>query len=231
MKTSDSFKAMSANTKIVAWPAMLMVILVVLFIVVAKTGIGKVLSLRKEIKESRELDVSLSQKLSILQTSQESALPLADLSVVAIPPDNPALTIISEMKKLAADKDITLGGVEAKETSGDETTSVSNVEIDFTLDGQAGAIFDYLKTLKGLSPLLTIHEVKISKETTNTHAQVAIAGYFAPFPEVLPSISSPLNELTAEEKDILARISSFTQPTFTEISPSGPYQRSDLFNF
>ena len=92
-------------------------------------------------------------------------------------------------------------------------------------------LFDFLKGLGSISPLLTLDQVIIRQESGIAKVDALIFGNFAPLPTTLPSITSPLDELTAEEKDILAKISSYSQPVFTEVTPSGPFERVDLFNF
>jgi len=231
MSATETIKAVSNSTKVLVTPVILVVLLIILFSLVLKTGVTKLMSLNKSLAESKKEEIALSEKLSILNTSKESALSLADLSVVAIPQENPALVLISQFKKLATERGLALNSIDSKPGSVISTEEIVNEEIEFNLDGPIASIFDFLKSLQKISPLVTLHEVKISQTQAVARSKVTAYAYYAAFPEVLPSISTPLSQLSAEEKDILAKISSFSQPTFSEISPSGPYQRSDLFNF
>jgi len=231
MNLSKGISAISTNARVLVWPFILLAILLFLFIFVLKIGIGQIISLREELVTSKAEEVILSQKLNVLNTSQESALPLADLSLIALPSENPALTIISQLKTLSAERGITISNIEASGGAQQETTIINTIEVNLTLNGEIAPTLDFLKTLKTTSPLVTLDEVKVNSEVGLARVEVKIFGQFAPLPTTLPAIASPLNELSAEDKDILAKISTYNLPVFTEVPPSGPYERPDLFNF
>lgn len=231
MKLSDIAGIISANSKLVAGPLVLGVILILLFVVGIRSGITQILALRTKVEELKVEENTLSQKLSFLETSKDSALTLADLSVIAIPPDNPALIIISQVKKLAGEKGVIIENIKSTQTVQEEGSELGNVELELSVNGPITNLMELLKSFKSVTPIISVSSVKLNQGDTIADAKVLIYGYFSPFPETLPSITSPLNELTAEEKDILAKLSSYSQPTFTEVTPSGPYERADVFNF
>jgi len=231
MSLTNSVQAVTNSIKVLVKPVLLIVFLVILYVFVLKTSITQLMTLKKSLSDSNKDEIALTEKLSILSASKESALSLADLSVVAIPQENPDLMLISLFKKLATERGLTFGSIETKSGSGITSAEIGSEEIEFNLDGPIASVFDFLRSVQKISPLITLHEVKINQNQNIARSQVTAYAYYAPFPEVIPSISAPLAELNAEEKDILAKISSFSQPTFSEISPSGPYQRPDLFNF
>jgi len=229
MRTTDTLNVIAANSRVLVGPLALLVVLLLLFVFALRVGIGQIISLSKKVAESKVEEQVLSQKLEILKTSEESALPLADLSLVAIPSENPALIVISQLKNLAGEKGVGLSNIEAKQTAA--VASIFHTEIEVTVEGEMGPLFDFLKGLGSISPLLSLDQVIIRQESGIAKVDALIFGNFAPLPTTLPSITSPLDELTAEEKDILAKISSYSQPVFTEVTPSGPFERVDLFNF
>ena len=229
MRTTDTLNIIAANTKVLVGPLALLVVLLLLFVFALRIGIGQIISLSRKVAESKVEEQVLTEKLEILKTSEDSALPLADLSLVAIPAENPALIVISQLKNLAGEKGVGVSNIEAKETAA--FASIFHADIEVTVDGEIGPLFDFLKGLGSISPLLTLDQVIIRQESGITKVQALIFGNFAPLPTTLPSITSPLDELTAEEKDILAKISSYSQPVFSEVTPSGPFERVDLFNF
>lgn len=231
MNVSDSTRAISANTRVLALPTLLLILLVLLFVFVLKSGIEQVLVLKSRVARSREEEKILSQKLALLSKSQESSLSLADLSLLAVPPERPTLMVISLLKSFATEKGVTIKSIEATAESAPSEESMSQSDIKLKLEGNSGNLFEYLKVLKTMLPLNTLGEIKISQEAGIARADIELSAYFIPLPTILPAITTPMNELSAEEKDILAKISTYSQPTFTELAPSGPYERGDLFNF
>lgn len=231
MRLSEGLNTISTNVKALAMPFALMVILVALFIFLLKVGIGQVLTLRERVEASKQEENILSQKLNVLNTSEDSALPLADLSLIALPAENPTLIIISQLKTFASERGVTISNIEARGANQTEGAALSTSEIELTVSGQVVSIFEFLKALKTITPLVILDEIKLSGEAKLAHTEVKIVGQFAALPTTLPALATPLNELTAEEKDILAKISTYSVPAFTEVLPSGPYERVDVFNF
>src|SRR3989344_5390898 len=218
------------NVRVLIGPTAFLGALVILSVIALRVGVSRVVFLRTQVAESKNEERHLTEKLEVLKSSEASALPLADLSLIAVPSDNPALTIISQVKALASQKGIAITSFEAKQASSVEE-DISKTEIELVLAGEMRSLLDFLQALKTISPLVTLDQTTLRQESGAARVDVLLLGNFASLPQTIPSLSSPFNELTAEEKDILAKISSYSQPQFTEVLPSGPYERTDLFNF
>jgi len=232
MKKSDSLGAITVNSKILAWPILLLIGLILLFVFVLQVGVRQVFVLKDKTEKSKEEEAVLGKKLDVLSTLEESALPLADLSLVALPETNPSLVIISQLKSLALEKGVNVVSIEqAAPIVGVEGQEVTYLMVQFNINGEIIPILEYLKALKTSVPLITLGDVQIVSEIGLNRAKVGLVGNFSALPATLPALTSPLNELTAEEKDILAKLSSYKLPVFSEVPPSGPYERADLFNF
>jgi hypothetical protein len=229
---STGKRILGANLRVVGLPLVFLGVLVFLIVFVVNTGFKKVSEVRAKLTESEKQEAVLTSKLETLQQGAEAYETFSDLSAVAIPEKNPAAVVSSQVKSLAATAGVVISKV-STHTRGDSESHLSELAVEISAQGELDSMLSYLDSLTSFLPLTEIASLGFSlvEDTLSTEAQ--ITSFFAPFPESLPSLTSPISDLTQEEKDILGKFASYSQPTFTgtQISPGGPYQRTDIFNF
>ena len=105
--------------------------------------------------------------------------------------------------------------------------------VEISAQGELENILSFFDSLRSFLPLTEVNEVSFSAAEDSVSTEAKITSFFAPFPESLPSLTSPIADLTQEEKEILERFATFAQPSFTatQVTGGGPYERADLFNF
>jgi hypothetical protein len=223
---------LGTNLRAVALPLLFLAVLIILIVFVVNTGFKKVSEVRSKLTESKRQEATLTSKLETLQRGEESFKAFSDLSAVAIPEKNPAAVVSSQVKTLAASAGVVIGRI-AIQGSGGSGEGPKEMGVEIIAQGELAGVLSFLASLNSFLPLTEISEVSFSQSEGQVGAQAKITSFFAPFPESLPTLTSPISDLTQEEKDLLGRFAGYSQPIFSyaEVSPGGPYQRADLFNF
>jgi len=225
-------RALGTNLRALGIPLIFLGVLVILIAFVVNTGFKQVSEVRSKLMESKRQESILTSKLETLQQGAESYQAFSDLSAVAIPEKSPAAIVSSQVKSLGA-----LAGVIVTKVStqggGNTEVGLKELGVEISAQGELTNMLSYFDSLRSFLPLTEVNDVSFSQGETGVSTQAKITSFFAPFPESLPSLTSPISDLTAEEKEILGNFASFAQPTFTHagVSVGGPYDRADLFNF
>ena len=217
------------NIKIVVRSIAPFVVVLVLFFLVAKFGIPKVADLRSRIASATISRNVLTQKVAVLQTVSGTVGNFSSTAATALPDSNTSLAVISQLKNLAIINGILVSGIKSG-TEVKDTTGLSRVDVNFKVAGNRTQITAFLKGISGFAPITTVGRIKIEESGGVTTADVAVSSYWAPLPKTLPSTDQALSDLTADERTILASITSLSQPSFSTVSPSVSGGRSDPFS-
>jgi len=201
---------------------------VLLFIFVGKFALGKISGVRAKIAQEKKSQTVLTQKLNLLNQVENEFLDSSDASLLAMPSGNPALAVIYQLKKLAGEAGVSLSGIKAGAEAAD-TSGLKRVDISFEVIGVRPILVAFLKSIESAAPLSVIEKVKISEVSGVARGDIAIKSFFADLPQKLPTVDSAATDLTSAERDLLAKISSLTQPVFVEVPPSESEGREDPF--
>lgn len=210
---------MGAKIKTLLMPILGLAVLIACFAIVARLLLSRVSPLSQEINTSQAQQDILSQKLAALTQINPQDLSKSEAAYIALPAQNPSATVISQLKKLAIDRNIILDTITVSGSSNE--TEISNGTIEIKAQGENGAIFSYLRDLETLAPLINVERTKLSSVTgESTQMQLSIRTYWSKFPEKLPAISESIAGLSDEEVNVLTKLASLTPPTFTQLSPT-----------
>ena len=212
-------KAFPENIKQIFSAGAPILVVIILFIVVGKFGVPKVLDVRSEIKSAQNTEKTLTQKISTLQTLSSSVAPKAGVVSSALPDTNPSLAVTSQLKSLALSQGVVLTGMKAGSgvTSG---TDLHEINVAFTLYGARQQISNFLGETAKIAPITTIRKINITGSGGGVSADINAVSYWADLPKTIPSVTEPITELTQADNQILNNISNLTQPSFMEITPS-----------
>jgi hypothetical protein len=203
------------------------IVVIILFVLVVKLGFAKIGDLRSDIAKEQKSVTILTEKLNLLSQVDEEA-DQASFTSAALPPTNPSLTIISQLKTLAASSGLLISGVKAGSQSLDKA-EVSKVDINFDIGGDRSAIFQFLQKINTIAPISRVDKVKLVQLGGVSRASVTVRSYFAALPEKLPAISDAITDLTPDEKQTLKDVLGLTQPTFIEVTASQNAGKADPF--
>jgi len=178
-----------------------------------------VLGVRAQIGAAQVDEVTLTQKLSVLQTVSPTAATGANVVVSAVPDANPALAVISQLKILASGNGIILSAIKVA-TGAVNPSGLNNVDISFTAVGTRLQIFSFLEATAQIAPITIADKVRMAESAGAVRADISVKSYWADFPKTIPSVTQPITDLTPPERETLAKTSALTQPTFLQVSPS-----------
>jgi hypothetical protein len=223
---------LGVNLKVVVAPIVFLLALVLLTVFVIKTGFTQVTRVREKLVESKRQQVVLTTKLETLQNGQEAFEQFSDLSVVVTPEKSPAAIVSSSLKSLAAELGVTITGMNLK-TQEIPDSKLLRLASEISVKGELKQLLIFLIGLHYSLPISRIVEVTVNEEGDLATADLIRSSFYSPFPETLPTLTSPISDLSDEEKEQLNFFAKYRQPDFSqvEVGLGGPYDRADLFNF
>lgn len=209
---------MNESIKMVITSLAPLLIVLLLFAVVGKFGISKVTDLRTQLNSLQKDQTVLSQKLNILQSLSQTLSQGSGFAMSAFPEDNPALTVISQLKRIAPTGGVSLtnikAGAEVKDKSG-----LSRVDVSFEATGPRSSVLAFIKDIQTLAPITLVDKVKITELGGIAKADVSVKSFWSALPTSIPSVAQPITDLTSQEKSVLGTVSSLLQPSLTNVSP------------
>jgi hypothetical protein len=214
-----SFENLPESVKATIKASAPLAVVIILFILVANFGIPRVAGLRDQVTTAQSLKATLSQKLSVLQSfSQSSASGSVTAAVTALPDANPSAIVVSQLKNLASGGGVNISGI--KSGSGSTTSSLSGINTSFQATGPRDAVINYLKNIETIAPITVVSSIRLIENAGVATADVSVVTYWAPNPTVIPSVTQPITDLSASEKQELTQIAGLIQPTVVQSLPS-----------
>lgn len=209
-------------------PILFFVLMIVVTLFGFKAGLAKIWELRTTQAETDKKENILKEKADVLGSIQASSDLNDSPAVASIPEKNPALFALAQLKGLATAKEIFLANV--KVGSGvSEITGISPVDISFDVEGNLSPILDFTGLIKTITPLTRVTGVEFSFTETKVLATISVKTYWSPYPTKIPSLVEPAAPLSAEEKEILLKISQLSLPSFFNLLPSSPTEITNPF--
>jgi hypothetical protein len=194
-------------------------LVIIFFIFVGKYSFSKVADLRSQIGTAQNSEMVLTQKLSVLQTISTTAESGARAASLAVPATNPSLIVVSQLRNLAISNGVILSAI--KSTSGAANTNgLDQAIISFTVDGARPQVFSFLAGIDKIAPISLVDKIRMTEGGGALRADIGIKTFWAEFPKTIPSVTTPISDLTTGEKETLTKILGLIQPNFTEVAPS-----------
>lgn len=211
----------SPDVRVIATPLIILVGLIILSFISYGIVSSKISAQREELATAKETERILKEKQNVLTQVGGSIASYVNSAAVAVPAENPVFMMISQLKSIAGASGVTLNSIK----TGSEATfqgSISSVNLNFGIGGTTLALIDFFKALDTVAPVSTLDRLKISQSLGVARADVFLKLYFSPFPGKLPSLTEPVKELTADEKDILTKLGQLRVPNFVNLAPQPP---------
>jgi Tfp pilus assembly protein PilO len=222
-------KKIPENVIVVAKAVAPLLAIIILFIILAQVGFGKISEIRSQIATARKDQAVLTEKLDLLRTVAATGVEDSNIAVNSLPEGSPSLAAMAQIKTLAANSNLILRSMKSTGVVELATTDLNNVQISFNVLGSKSDMEIFLKSIKSFAPISTIDSIKIAQSGEGFLANVTVKSFWAPLPTKLPSSIEQFTDLTPEEKQILADLSNLTQPTFVALPPPGNEFKSDPF--
>ncbi len=192
--------------------------IIILFLAVGNFGVSKVLGIRDQISSAQNTEKALTQKLNLLQTLSSEVSLKSNIVSSVVPDTNPSLTVISQLKTLAVGYGVVVSAFKSAGGSG-SSSDINQATVTFNIDGARAQVFSFLTDIAKIAPITVVDKIKISEIAGNMSGDIEVKSFWVDFPKTIPSVTSPVTDLTAEERAILNNASSLIQPAFTELTP------------
>jgi hypothetical protein len=219
----------SPNIKALGLPMVILLVLLFLSLISYRIASSKLSIQNTELKNAKIDEKVLESKKNILTQIEGQIGSYADTVALALPDKNPVVTMVSQIKNLAAVKNISLNDIKGGSESPPQG-DLSYIDINLTAEGPIFAVVDFLKSLEGIAPLSTLERAKINQSGASARAEISVRSYFSPYPQLLPQITEQVSDFTADEKDILTKLTQLTKPIFINLIPQQPEIRPSPFD-
>jgi Tfp pilus assembly protein PilO len=215
--------------KIIIVPLLTFVGLLVCFVIAAQLIVSRISPLRDQITTSSEQETALRAKLATLSSIDSKILEQSDTAYVALPDQNPAAVVMSQVRKVAANNSLSITSVSASAIN--STTDLSTAAVEIKARGEVANLFAFVAALKNLAPLINIDRTKIVViPEGKAELQISVNTYWAAFPQKLPALSQPIEGLSEDEVNLLSKLIELQKPDFARLTPSAPSEpRQDPF--
>ncbi|AKM83466.1 hypothetical protein A2422_01165 [Candidatus Woesebacteria bacterium RIFOXYC1_FULL_31_51] len=225
----DTSKFISQESKFMIKPLAIFVIVIALLVGSVYFGFGQINSIKTKLTESKKNQKLLATKVSILQNVTK-VIPI-DLTSIdfALPEKGIAIYGMSQVKSQAGALGLIISNLRTGSVI-QEKDGVSKATISFDVEGNEQAIYDYLGLFSKLLPLMKVDKVSISKLDGVVKASTTISVFSGELPKRIPSITSPVTDLTNDELLTLKEISTFSPPQFVIPAPFSDIAKEDPFN-
>lgn len=222
-------KSLENNLRIMAVPALSILVVVVIFILAGNFVISKIGSLITENENAQRTKAMLQDKLSSLQTTQSQVAQSVQSLTAALPSSNTSLAISSQLRSIAATNSLTLEnfsvGTEIKDGA------MSHVDVTFDAQGSSEGILNFTEETTTIAPLNKVKRLKLTTASEGvTRANIVVSSYWSAFPTKIPAVSDPLQQITPAEQELLTNLSTLKSPEFLELSPEPGGGKADPFS-
>lgn len=206
----------------------------IIFLLISVSFIGftrafsEIGSLREELTKITKSENILKTKLDTLSVNQEEVTANVNYASSFLPGENPALLLLYQLKTSAAGSGLTITDFKV----GAETKDVNNfMKVALALEtvGPFEQIINFANSIKTISPNAWIDNTELSFTGETLRASINVVSYWVPFPTKIPPLTDPITSIDTAEKEILTKISKYSQPSFVSLTPMAPYENLNPF--
>jgi len=185
-------------------------IIVILFIIAGKFAITQITNVRGQISVAKKNQSVLTDKLKTLRSVALVSESGSSIALTALPKSNPSLQVISQLKMLASTNLVIIEGLRSTVSDG-STDEISHVKTSFNLIGPRDAVTAFIKGVDTIAPITFVEKMDLVEDTGFGSASITTKTYFASLPKTIPTVTQPITDLTASEKDLLTQIGKLSQ--------------------
>lgn len=215
------------SLKIAAKPLLILVLLVILSLIGFSKAFAVVGSLREELATAKVNGNVLESKLDTLSVNQANVEADENYAVSFFPGESSALLALYQLRASAVNSGLVLSNL--KVVSGAGTGDFSAVSFSFDLEGPLQQVLDFVNLTKNIAPNVWIGKTKLDFMGDVLKAGIDINSYWAPYPAKMPALTEPITSLDDSEKEILAKISSYSRPSFVSLTAGAPRENLNPF--
>ena len=196
---------------------------------------GKAIGHRYQLmREAEKNIVQLKEKQILLNSFESGDLESTyQLAMSTIPREKILGSMMIGLENLMSDYEITLlsfsfdsvgsiGTDSAAKKGKRETTAYSTIPITMTIEGKLSNIRNFLDSANRTRPLYLIKNFDLTFSQTGNlfRSKILMDAFYMPLPKSLGTVASTLSPFTENEKNVLEKISTFTELVHLSGSPA-----------
>lgn len=197
-------------------------------LIFAKVAISFLSEANDGLTKTKEEVATLIQKEATLKEISEGILPISEVTLVAVPGANPALSVSAQLRSLAYSHLVSFSGVTVSAPILDG--NLSKVAISFAVSGGVPNIVNFFSKTGETLPLLVFDNLSIKNSFLATEGTANISVYWANLPSSIPGVSQLVSPLLPEDIELIGKLGGRERPTFIQIPAQAPsLSRPDPF--
>jgi Tfp pilus assembly protein PilO len=222
------FKKLPENVKFILSAVLPTFAIVILALIVANIGLGRISDMRRQISTSQRNVATLTEKISVLTTVQNVVADNASVVAIALPDSNPSLAVLNQLKSLAATNSVVLAsiksGAEIQDASG-----LSRSDITFEVQGGKGEVVNFIKSISTIAPISVVDQIRLNQTNATTRASLTVKTYWSSLPTQLPAVTQAVSQLSQEEIQQIGELQGLIRPQFSILTPEAGGGKPDPF--
>lgn len=222
-------KELLLQSKFLSKPLFYLFIVSVMIVSVFVMGAKKINQVNEKLLTSQNSLAELTQKYNILSSVPRKVEKEMAFFDVALPDKSALLFGLSQVKKLTAKNNLGISNVKTA-TQTPLQNDVFKANISFTALGSATDMFNFLEDVSKSLPLMNLEKLKITQDGDQNQIDITLNVYSSVFPEKIPSLTSPVTDLTSQETDSIHVIEGYSIPDFVTAGIQEFDPKEDLFN-
>lgn len=212
-----------------AKPIMYLVVAVIIIVASLSFGLGEISKLTSKIDEVKAEENLLNQKVFVLGKVTEVVSDNTTFLDLAIPSRAPTLYGLSQIKNLATKNNLLVSGIRTG-ASVPVPGGISSNSISFDVEGSEVDLYNFIASFKSSMPIMNVDKLKISSISPIARAYITVNVYSAELPKSIPSVSTSVQDFTAEEIETIRTLAGYTMPVFIEPKSTEVTPKEDPFN-
>jgi len=192
-------------------------------------GLRQITKLSASIDELKTEENLLNQKIFVLGKVSEVVSDNTTFLDLAIPSKAPTLYGLSQIKNQAVRNNLLVSGVRTGSSVPLENGILSS-SISFDVEGSKADLYNFIWSFKMSMPIMNVDKIKISSLVPVARAYVTLNVFSSDLPKTIPSVSSSVQNFTAEEVGLIQELANYTKPVFLEPKSTEVVPKSDPFN-
>ena len=228
MQVKNLNSMISADLKVIGAPLLMLVMVGVSLFVTFTIGWDRIVGLWKDRSEAMNQEAIYQEKLNTLSQFSVSGNDTNSASV-AIPPSDPALFTLNQLKKIAESNEIFVlsSKLNAAVPGSDLDIHTSSLTLEINAT-DISKIISFIQSVALIAPVSNV--TKIDLEGGGPfEGEITVVAYWSSLPDKLPALTEPVVELSALDTETLKVIQGLVSPDFVALSPSSPRVRENPF--
>lgn len=187
------------------WPAMAIILVVLMFVYVIAPQTGKLIHASGTISETSKKAKALEAKASSLELLDEESLRNnLTLSLNVLPPEKDLISALNQIQFLTNSFSLTIKDIGFSNSSSQES---DNFLIHLSVEGTLAQVQGFSGVIKKAPILMTVESIDLSSTDLVTYSLlIGVKSYFLPLTSMIGSVESPVVSLTDKQSALIAKI-------------------------